>query len=91
MIRTIVTHTVKDYNQWLSAFNAHAGKRKEYGSTSSAVHRGIENPNEITVLMGWSSAGDFKRFMAESDIKTVMQEAGVTSPPSITVMSEPLV
>ena len=79
---TIITHPVKDFDAWKSAFDQFETVRKEGGERSAVVLRHADDPNIVSVLNTWTSVDAAKAFVASEEIKKGMGEAGVTAPPT---------
>ncbi len=76
--------TVEGFRKWKEGYDNHAAARQAGGATDEAyVLRNTENPNEITVLLGWSDLPKAKAFTQSASLKEAMQKAGVTSPPEV--------
>ena len=79
-----VRHHVEDYGKWKEAFDNHAPARQAGGVTDEAyVMRNVDDPNEITVILGWSDLDKARAFTQSASLKEAMQNAGVTGPPEI--------
>ena len=84
MVYIHVQHTVEDYARWKEGFDNHAAARQASGATDEAyVMRNVDNPNEITAILGWSDLEKAKAFTQSASLKEAMQKAGVTGPPEI--------
>ena len=84
MIYVYVRHTVEDHATWRKGFDEHASARKAAGATDEAnVMQTLDNPNEITAILGWSDVEKANAFIQSPELKEAMQKAGVTGPPEI--------
>ncbi|MCH8911541.1 MAG: cyclase [Chloroflexi bacterium] len=83
MAHQFVRHTVADYDKWKAAYDDHEPTRKEYGLKELGVHRGAENPNDITIVFEAESIERANEFAESEDLKMKMMEAGVQGPPDI--------
>ena len=84
MIYLNVRHTVEDYAKWREGFDTHAAARQAAGATDEVyVMRNVDNPNEITVVLGWSDLEKARAFTQSASLKEAMQKAGVTGPPEV--------
>ena len=84
MIYLYVRHTVEDYAKWREGFDNHAAARQAGGATAEAsVMRNVDDPNEITVVLGWRDLEKARAFTQSASLKEAMQKAGVTRPPEI--------
>ena len=88
MPHIIVNHEVKDYGQWRPFFDEHGRVRRQFGCLGEQVFRDANNPNSITVLMEWDSFENADRFLNESNLSEVMENAGVISQPSVSFVNE---
>jgi quinol monooxygenase YgiN len=84
----LVTHEVKNYDRWRPTFDDHDSVRRQFGCRSAQVFRNAENPNTITMLMEWDSFDNADRFLNESNLRELMEEAGVISQPSVSFLNE---
>ena len=46
----IVQHTVRDYDEWKPAFEAHESERARFGCTGHTIYRDPDSPNDVTHL-----------------------------------------
>lgn len=90
MVHTIIRHKVKDFDRWLPHFREHDGVRRKYGCTSAEVRRDVEDPEQVVIEMDWNAKEGFQEFMERSDVRSVMERAGVVSEPEITIVSDPV-
>ena len=45
--------------------------------------RNVENPGELTVIIGWRSLEEARAFVQSNSLKEAMQDAGVTGVPTV--------
>jgi hypothetical protein len=84
MVYIHVRHNVQDFAVWKEGFDRHAPAREAGGATSeSYVMRNVDDPNEITIIMGWSDLAQAKSFVRSNSLHEAMRNAGVTGSPEI--------
>lgn len=84
MVYLYVRQSIEDYARWREGYDKHAAAREASGATGTAyILRNAENPNEITVLLGWSDLGKARTFSQSDSLKQAMQNAGVIGQPEI--------
>ncbi|NKQ36002.1 MAG: cyclase [Chloroflexi bacterium] len=84
MIYIYVRNKVEEYAKWREGFDKHAAARQAGGATDEVyVMRNVDNPNDITVILGWSNLQKARLFIQSASLKEAMQKAGVTGPPEI--------
>jgi quinol monooxygenase YgiN len=84
MVYIYVRQTVEDYARWREGFDTHAAARQAAGATDETyVMRNVDDPNEITVIIGWSDLEKARAFTQSASLKEAMQKAGVTGPPEV--------
>ena len=84
MIYISIRHRVQDYARWREGFDNHAPARQAGGATDEAyVMRDLNDPNDVTVMLGWSDLEKARSFIQSASLKDAMQSAGVVSPPEI--------
>lgn len=78
MVYLYIQHTVKDFSKWKEGYDTHAPARQAGGATGEAyVMRDVDHPNEITLLLGWSSLEKARAFARSTSLKDAMRDAGV--------------
>jgi hypothetical protein len=78
-----VSHHVKDYDAWLKVFDSDDSLRKVNGMINRGIARNLYDSNTVSVLFEISDTAKAKARMASPDLKKVMTDAGVDSPPTI--------
>ena len=87
---TIVTvhHTVADYDQWKSGFDAHEPARRVAGCTGALLSRALaasDGSTDVTVSMDFPDAGAAKGFLDDPALADAMKAAGVLGIPDIRI------
>jgi hypothetical protein len=82
-VRIFVRHDVTDFAAWRKAYNDFDEKRRKMGVTAQAVYRSIDDANDVTVTHDFTSAEKAKAFASSSDLKAVMEKAGVKGTPQV--------
>ena len=84
MVYLYVRHRVEDYASWREGFDNHAPARQAGGATDETyVMRNVDDPNDITIILGWSDLEQARAFSQSASLKEAMQKAGVTGPPEV--------
>lgn len=84
MVYIHVRHTAEDYARWREGFDNHAAARQAAGATDEAyIMRDVEDPNQLTVILGWNDLEKARAFSQSASLKEAMQDAGVTGAPEI--------
>ena len=84
MVYLFVRHNVEDYAAWKEGFDIHVSARQAAGATGDTyVLRNIDDPNDITVFLGWSDLDKARAFIQSASLQDAMREAGVTGSPEI--------
>ena len=84
----IVQHRVSDFDAWKAVFNEHEDVRRRHGATGHELYRGLDDPNEVTVVNHFPSREAGEAFAADPSLKEAMEQGGVVSEPRITWASE---
>lgn len=88
MVYILIEHAVEDYETWKPYFEDHDDTREEYGQTGYRLFRGAEDQNDLSILFEWDSMENAQAFLEESDVRDLMEEAGVVGEPEITFLDE---
>ena len=79
-----VRHRVENYARWREGFDTHAAARQAGGATDEVyVMRNVDDPNDLTIILGWSDLENARAFTQSASLKESMQKAGVTGQPEI--------
>lgn len=79
-----IRHVVKDYATWKEGFDNHAAARQASGATgATCVMRDVDDPNDITVILGWGDLAKARAFTRSVSLEDAMRKAGVTGLPEI--------
>jgi len=84
----IVQHTVRDYDAWKPVFDEHAEVRTRHGATGHELYRGLDDPNDITIVNHFPSRAQAEAFAADPSLREAMARGGVISEPRITWADE---
>ena len=79
MVRSFVRHDVAEYDDWREVYDRfHAGRIPgELGVRGQAVYQSVDDPNDVTVTHDFVDADTARMFFASSELRIVMEEAGV--------------
>ena len=80
----IVQHTVRDYDAWKPVFDDHEAVRRHHGATGHEIYRGLDDPNEVTVVNHFPSREQAEAFAADRSLPEAMERGGVIGEPRIT-------
>jgi len=81
-----INHDVQDYDQWRSVFDEFPPQKG--GALFHRINRGVDDPNNITVVAGFETEDAARGFVSNPDLKAAMGRAGVTGPPRIEIFDE---
>jgi len=88
MIYLLVHHEVADYPAWKSVFDSSLDWRTHNGEHSCRIFRGVQNPNELTLLCEWENLEKARAFITSDELKNRMAKAGVKAPPQVQYLTE---
>lgn len=88
MLIVTITHPVEDYARWRAGFDGFEGPRRASGTKFERVLQDVNDPNLITVLMGFDTREQADAFLGLPGLKEAMTNAGVAAPPEFRFMNE---
>ena len=88
MVTTILTHEVKNFDEWKKGFDGDEGNRTKMGVKATGVYRSHENPNVVTVITEVPSVEAIQAFMANPDLKATMERVGVIGMPEVKILNK---
>jgi heme-degrading monooxygenase HmoA len=80
MAYVLVQQQVKDYSAWKPVFDSVEGLRKSSGQTSQQLFQSADDPNHVTILLGWDSRENAQKYFTSDVLRDAMRRAGVISP-----------
>jgi hypothetical protein len=83
----IISHEVKNFDTWKTAFDAGETTRAQFGVTIKGVYRSPENENWITIISEAPSTEAARSLITNPNLKTEMESAGVISTPEIKILA----
>jgi heme-degrading monooxygenase HmoA len=84
----LVRQTVRDYEQWKSAFDAHGLTRQANGSRGGQLFRNASDPNEVIVLLEWDALENAREFAQSEEWRQEMQRAAVVEHSTICFLKD---
>jgi len=81
-----INHAVADYDKWKAVYDQFPPTVD--GAKFARVNRGVDDPNNVTVVAGFDSMDVLKGFIDDPELKTKMMEAGVVGEPRIEIFEE---
>lgn len=88
MAHVLVKHIVNDYAGWKKVFDNFSDFRKQSGEKSFQIFHPGDNPNNLTLLFEWDTEQNAETFLGSTELKTAMQNAGVTEEPNIQILNQ---
>ena len=86
MIWLVVRHKMKDYAAWLPHFEANIPDQVAAGLHVMEVDRGLDDPNDLFVVLQVDDVAKARAFMQDPKLKDVMAGAGVVDEPTVYFM-----
>jgi hypothetical protein len=87
--RLAISHEVKDYDSWKTAFDNDKQRQDEGGLSLIGMATGPENPNMVYIMFGVEDVDKAKAVIEDPELIKVMEEAGVISEPTFTFWQIP--
>jgi hypothetical protein len=88
MVTTILSHEVKNFEEWKKGFDGDAGNREAMGVKIHGVYQHHENPNHVTVISEVPSAEAIMGFLSNPDMKANMEAVGVIGAPEVKILNK---
>ena len=83
MPHLFVRHTVENFDVRKPAFDDDGSHRSSYGISEMGVHRGADNPNEITAVFEVESISRAQEYLQSPELREGMEKAGVQGMPDM--------
>jgi heme-degrading monooxygenase HmoA len=78
-----VRHEIGDFAAWRKIYDGNEPVRKKMGVIAHEIYRSVDNPNEVTVIHDFKTLEKARAWASSSELKAVLQKAGVTGTPQI--------
>jgi hypothetical protein len=79
----MLSHKVADFDRWLEGYDAAGAIQTAKGIIGHAANRSLDDPSVAIVYHQAESFDTLRAFLADQDLKAVMQKAGVISAPEV--------
>jgi quinol monooxygenase YgiN len=83
----LIHYPVADFDTWKAGFDANEDMRREAGILAHHINRAENDPNDVTLFVAVSDVDKAKALLESDELRQVMQDLGVQSPPEITWMT----
>jgi len=84
MVRLVMIHSVRDYDQFIDRFREGDGRRELRGIVRHWVHRSVDNPSEVMVTLELETRAEAEALLAAGEqIQAWIERAGVDIYPAI--------
>lgn len=80
----MITHHVADFETWLEGYDAADDLRTSKGVIGHAANQSVDDPSLAVIYHQAESFDDLRAFLDDPELKTAMENAGVTSEPEVT-------
>ena len=80
--RLMVTHKVKNWDDWKIVFDSHKHARMDAGLIDRGLGYTSGDRQNVSIVFAITDMAKAKAFIASKDLKDKMSEAGVDGPPS---------
>ena len=86
MVTLLLTHEVKNFQEWKEVFDTGEPLRLQAGVKVSGVYTSTDNPNYVTIIAELQSVEAVHGFMTHPDLKASMENAGVIGAPEVKIL-----
>ncbi|VXB38089.1 conserved hypothetical protein [Arthrobacter sp. 9AX] len=83
MTVALILHRVADYDAWRKVYDSVGDMQKEAGVTQEAVHRMVDDPDNVLVIHHFADADTAKAFFGRPDLREAMERGGVQGQPRV--------
>lgn len=87
-LAAVVTHPVQDFARWKPAFDAHRRAREQAGIYAHCLNRLSPDENTVCVYFLAKNRDQLEAFFAAPGLADAMKQAGVSAPPSISLVRQ---
>lgn len=88
VVRLMMRHPVADYDAWRRADDALDSERRRMGALSHAVYQSLDDPQDITVEIGFATTHAARAFAGSPHLRERMAAAGVAGTPEVWLVTE---
>ncbi|MCH8903890.1 MAG: DUF3764 family protein [Bacteroidetes bacterium] len=82
----ILTHSVEDYDKWKPLYDDDRTRRDEAGLKEVICGQKSDDPKQVYVVWETDNPDSIQAMFDDPELKEKMEQAGVTSPPEITIV-----
>lgn len=87
MIYLLIRYRIENFARWKETFDTHLAARQAGGATNEIhIMRNVDDLNEITILLGWTSVKTARLFVQSVSLNEAMQKAGIIGSPDLQLL-----
>jgi hypothetical protein len=86
MTSLYISHTVRDFDQWLARFNSFIDFRAAGGVTATAVRQAVDDPTFVAVDLEFGTTEEAVAFLARLETEIWPSAPHLDSRPTVRVM-----
>lgn len=79
----LIRQKVRDYNQWLTSYEARDSVRRASGLRNYVIGRGVKDSNTVLIALKADDVNKAKAYAKDPGLKQAMQKGGVVGTPLI--------
>ncbi|MCW9064826.1 MAG: hypothetical protein OQJ78_00905 [Ignavibacteriaceae bacterium] len=88
MTQVLVKHKVQDYPVWKKVFDDFIDTRRAGGEKSYRILHPENDGNNLLAFFEWDNMDNARKFIASSELKEAMGNAGVIEKPEVYFLEE---
>ncbi len=83
MIHVFIRHAVREYWSWRQSYEEAKPVCAQNGAKSATVYQSIDDPNDVTVVVGFDDWQTARQYAASDTLREIMARAGVRGRPDV--------
>lgn len=88
MVTLLISHDVKNFNEFKKVFDEHEQMRKKAEIKVIGLYSSITDKNHVTAISEAKNVNSANAFISSPDLKAAMKKAGVSSKPDIKILNK---
>jgi heme-degrading monooxygenase HmoA len=87
-VYVVLEHQIHDFDTLKQVYSDDAERRRRMGCVGGRIWRGVDDPNQVSVVMEWDTAEHAREFAGSFELEQAMHWATVKAPTTRVIVYE---
>jgi heme-degrading monooxygenase HmoA len=88
MVNVVLEHEIRNFEMLKQVYTDDAERRRRMGCIGGHIWRGVDDPNQVSVVLEWDTVENARRFATSFELEQAMHWASVKAPTTRVIVFE---